>query len=249
MTVESDLPSIPNGWEVQHFSFAGASVHLHIPVSPDTLLDDEAVQRRNRHSDAMPYWAWLWDSAPSLAHYLCKTDAVRGARVLEIGAGLGLVGVALAKSGAGSVVLTDRDPDALRTLRVQVRTNGLENAQVHALDWTDLAAGPEGRFDVLVACDVIYEGGSHAPLIALFDHYLAGDGAVWIADPGRSRTPLFAKRAARAGFSVDVPGSDAGAPEIEPGVPTILRLQRCRPASHLGSSRVVGRPRHSPRRS
>ena len=224
--MRSDLPEIPGGWEVERFEFRGASVEIFVPVTPDELLDDDAVQRRNRESDAMPYWAWLWDSAPSLACYLCATDAARGARGLEVGSGLGLVGVALAKAGAGRIILTDRDPDALRALDVQVRMNGLENAGVQALDWNDLDAGPDGEFDVIVACDVIYEGGSHAPLIALFDRYLASGGTVWIADPGRSRTPLFVRRAEEAGFVVSVLSAQGVPRAFNAGEPAFLRMRR-----------------------
>ena len=61
--------------------------------------------------------------------------AVRGKRVLELGAGGGLPGLVCAAAGAAHVVLSDL-PEALPRLRRGVRQNDLsKNVAVKALDW------------------------------------------------------------------------------------------------------------------
>ena len=57
----------------------------------------------------------VWESAFCLAQYLrgeARARRIRGRRVLELGAGAGLLGLAAAASGAKRVVLTDH-PDAM----------------------------------------------------------------------------------------------------------------------------------------
>ena len=53
----------------------------------------------------------VWDASLALAHYvateLCREGGLRGSRVVELGAGTGVPGLAAAKLGA-NVVVTDR---------------------------------------------------------------------------------------------------------------------------------------------
>ena len=68
-----------------------------------------------------------------------------GTRLLEVGAGAGLVALEAARHGA-RVVATDLNPHALRSLRERARAEGLDLTPVR----TDLARGL-GRFDRVVA--------------------------------------------------------------------------------------------------
>ena len=57
-----------------------------------------------------PYWAFAWAGGQALARYLLDNpDIVAGKRVLDIGAGSGLVAIAAAKAGAASVLAADID--------------------------------------------------------------------------------------------------------------------------------------------
>ncbi len=69
-----------------------------------------------------------------------------GRRVLEIGVGSGVAALVAARSGAAPVVVTDRNPHALRRVRARARAEGLPIAPVR----TDLARGL-GRFDRVLA--------------------------------------------------------------------------------------------------
>ena len=67
----------------------------------------------------------VWESAFCLAQYLrgeARARRIRGRRVLELGAGTGLLGLAAAASGAKRVVLTDH-PDAMPLLTRNVERN------------------------------------------------------------------------------------------------------------------------------
>ncbi len=86
----------------------------------------------------------------------------QGKRVLDLSAGLGLVGLALAQLGA-SVVLTDIGTDQIDVLRRNASLNGLNESQVHCqlLAWGDMPALQAliqnyGPFDVVFAVDLVY---------------------------------------------------------------------------------------------
>ena len=228
------LPELTGGWALECFWVPdldeGVDLELYVPCEPDALLDDVVVQERNRYNDAMPYWAWIWDSAPHVLGSIIRglgSDR-KSARVLEVGAGLGFVGLGLAKAlgPAAQVLVTDHDPDAVQTLRAQIERNGLSNASAMELDWNDASALEGQSFDVVIGCDVAYEARSHAPLLELLAAALAPFGVAWFADPGRTRAPGFKRRAEELGWRVETLDENDAKLPLEAGRYRALRLTR-----------------------
>lgn len=224
-----ELPEVPGGWELRRFSLPMEQrMDLWVPRAPDDLLDDEAVQDRNRFNDAMPYWAWLWDSAPTMATLLVAREWAPGARVLEIGAGLGMAGIAVAASADVALTLTDHDPLALAAMRANASQNHV-SAAVRHFDWRHPETLSEGAFDGVIGCDVIYEGQAHGPLLAAFWHALSPNGTAYVADPGRTRLPQFLRRAQDAGFRTELL-DERGLPAVpDVGAFRLVLLRRERP--------------------
>jgi len=250
-----DLPPLAGGWILHEAAYGGVGVRLWIPRAPDALLDDDEVIERNRFNDSMPYWAWLWDSAPRLARLVAAAGWPPGTRVLELGAGLGLVGLVAARLGC-EVTLSDHDPLALATLRVNVReatpsrgsavasltdSCGSDSSptrdstrpppRVIDLDWRALEALGQPEFDVVLGCDVLYEAGSHEPVLDVLERCLTSRGEAWLADPGRTRLPAFMRRAEARGWSVAVLDEDGHSARVEPGAFRALRLRPSPPPS------------------
>jgi predicted nicotinamide N-methyase len=108
-----------------------------------------------------------WEAAAHLAAYLAGTaegrGLVAGRRVLELGAGTGLVGLACARAlGAARVVATDGSAEVVEALRDAVFVNGLQREEggmsAAVLRWGRYpevdGLGPED-FDVVVGADIV----------------------------------------------------------------------------------------------
>ncbi|KAK9837474.1 hypothetical protein WJX81_005006 [Elliptochloris bilobata] len=144
------------------------------------------------------------------------TDSwVSGLRVLELGAGLGALGQALALHGA-VVALTD-SAVMLPLLQDNVAANfGASNTacgsgpppEVHELAWGSSLAGhaldPRRRtFDLLVASDVCYNEDCFDVLLATVLEYLAANHRMQVvmAIPDREESRAFLARAVAAGLA------------------------------------------------
>merc|ERR1712196_624077 len=110
------------------------------------------------------YGSRVWGSAYVLAEHLQRLAGLKGARVVELGAGPGLVGLVAAALGA-NVVLTDHVVAVLELLRNNTARNeavtraAAGSVQVMPLKWNHqphvegiLAQGP---VDYILAADVL----------------------------------------------------------------------------------------------
>jgi 16S rRNA (guanine966-N2)-methyltransferase len=84
---------------------------------------------------------------------------VSGARVLDLYAGSGALGIEALSRGAGSAVFVDRDPRAVAAIERNLESLGLEQ-EVLRQDAVRFLARAKGTFD-LVFCDPPYDSASH----------------------------------------------------------------------------------------
>ena len=89
----------------------GVKVRLVLPESEDLVVDVYSALGKPNDD---PHWADLWHGSVALAAAIfANPDVVRGKRVVDLGCGLGLGGIAAAMCGAKEVVMTDREERAL----------------------------------------------------------------------------------------------------------------------------------------
>jgi predicted nicotinamide N-methyase len=188
-------------------------LQIHRPASSEALIDDE---RFAQEDEFLPYWAELWPSAIALARRLAADAGLHGARVLELGCGLGLPALAAARAGA-DVVATDWAAEAVTATASNARANGV-TLQAVTGDWRDpgplLALGP---FDLVVAADVLYEERNADPLLTLL-HALKAP-RILLADPSRATAGAFLRQ-------IDATHTRTTTPD--PDRPTVL-LHELRP--------------------
>ena len=92
-----------------------------------------------------PFWAAAWPGGQALARYvLDHPETVAGRRVLDLGAGSGLVAVAALRAGAGSVLASDPDPYSHAAISLNAELNGVPGRVVGDLLDED-AAGRRRR--------------------------------------------------------------------------------------------------------
>lgn len=222
---------IPGGWTERQVELAGRWLSLLVPAAPDEFLNqlDEARLDELPRLRSDPYWAQVWTAARPLANAVAAQASVwpAGVRVLELGCGAGLVGLAAAASGC-DVLFTDYVPEAVELALENARRNGL-TANGRSLDWR---APWEERFPVIVGSDILYDSSLHGSLIGVFQLMLGPSGEIWLGDPGRSAASTFLDRAAHAGFSPQLFDADSR-PLAKPQCGQFQRivLRRLRPES------------------
>jgi len=166
-------------------ALAGGELAVLRPRDSEALVDEDAFA----DGEFLPYWAQLWPSGVALARAVAGR-ALKGARVVEVGCGLGLPSLAAARAG-GRVLATDWSDAAIDLLRRNAERNDavLEAAVV---SWTAPAALLErGPFDLVLAADVLYERRS-VPVLAGLLPRLGRE--VLLADPGRPPLEAFLAR-------------------------------------------------------
>lgn len=163
----------PTAYLIGEWSFYG----LELDISPQVLIprDDTEVLARQA---------------------IQRAQAVDGARVLDLCAGSGCVGLAIAKECPGSkVMLADVDEGALRVCRQNIRRNGL-TGRVSACAADALAKPPAALWDF----DVIAANPPYIPTadidtlddsVRLFEPRIALDGGADGLDFYRAITELW----------------------------------------------------------
>jgi predicted nicotinamide N-methyase len=151
----------------------GHRISLFTPSSIDRFIDP---------ADAMvnfPLWAKIWEASILLASFLSGLPATPQKTMLEIGSGIGMVGIAAAKAGH-RITMSERNPDALNFARANALANGFPEMAIEPLDWNTPQL--ENRFDYIVGSEIVYRSEAIDCLEALFDRYLNPDGTIVLAE-------------------------------------------------------------------
>jgi len=198
------LPSLPCGWIVREYVFGDHALKLTVPDRPDALLEAPEVLAASDRDDYMPYWAYLWPAAIYMSQAVLKADWPKGVRVLELGCGVGLVGLAARASGC-RVTMTDYELKSVAAAQHNARLNGFDDVETIELDWR---APPNEKFPVILGCDLLYEQRNHVPLLDLLEVMLEPGGTCWLADGGRNVAHQFWYLARERGYAVTMRDSE-----------------------------------------
>jgi predicted nicotinamide N-methyase len=152
--------------------------------------------QRLHHEAALPalHGHKVWPTSFVLLDYLHQRGLPPQTRVLELGCGWGLVGIACAKTFQAQVTGLDADAAVFPYLHLHAARNGVylttRQGTFAELTPQDLAA-----FDLIVGADICFWEDLVAPLYQLVRHGVAaGVAEILIADPSR---PPFDELCAR----------------------------------------------------
>ncbi|MFI5310233.1 MAG: class I SAM-dependent methyltransferase [Gemmatimonadales bacterium] len=180
-----------------HVALPGGGVVIERPRSADSLLSEADFERDER----LPYWAEIWPSSTALASTVAVLDG-RHKRALELGCGVGLVTIAALRAGF-DVLATDYYEDALLFARRNARHATGREPRTALVDWRTLPPNL-GRFDLVLASDVLYERPYAALIAAAIVATLAPGGVALVADPGRTALLAFVTACEQRGCAIGV---------------------------------------------
>ncbi|HTJ58479.1 MAG TPA: 50S ribosomal protein L11 methyltransferase [Devosiaceae bacterium] len=133
-----------------------------------------------------PYWAYHWAGGLVLArHILERPEIVRSRRVLDLGAGSGVVGIAAAMAGAAEVTAADINRYAAAATKLNAEANGVS---VRAI-CEDLVEGPPPQVDLVLVGDLFYAQELADRVMPFLEACVEAGSQVLIGDPGRAYLP------------------------------------------------------------
>eukprot|EP00929_Paragymnodinium_shiwhaense_P034546 TRINITY_DN18784_c0_g1_i3.p1 TRINITY_DN18784_c0_g1~~TRINITY_DN18784_c0_g1_i3.p1 ORF type:complete len:241 (+),score=16.82 TRINITY_DN18784_c0_g1_i3:354-1076(+) len=180
------------------FSFWATSEESEILLadfSRDESVEPQTLDRGSFSDDAGENCRSgnVYDAVPVLCRALAALSICSEDRILELGAGVGLPGLWAAGQGA-QVVLSDRQPSVLELLRRNVGLNASlaqpPRVSVRELSWGEEVAWLVSAFDIVIACDVLYEEGAAELLFKTVSMALRDGGLFVMACKERSNVNL-----------------------------------------------------------
>lgn len=158
---------------------------------------DGAAERAGVSPASWPLFGVVWPAGLALAETMSRFP-VDGKNILELGCGIGLTSLVLARRGA-NITACDHHPLAGDFLRQNAELNGLLPITFLNAPWL----GPNpllGRYDLIIGSDLLYER-DHAALLAGFiNHHTNPAAQVLIADPGRGYVSPFSALMVTQGY-------------------------------------------------
>lgn len=180
ITANMRLAPVPSLPEIRLYTAHPGSGLRRLLEPDDESPDEDAPEPQP------PYWAYAWAGGAVLARYILdRPSTVVGRRVLDLGAGSGLVGIAAAKAGAREVVATEIDRNGIVALGLNAAANGVAIAIVGG----DVTAGPPPAVELVLAGDVFYGQEVARRVVPFLDRCLAAGIEVLVGDPGRAWLP------------------------------------------------------------
>lgn len=159
---------------------------------------DGVAERAGISSASWPLFGMLWPAAHVLAEAV-SVIAIEGLRILEIGCGIGLPSLVLRQRGA-DITASDHHPLAGSFLAHNAALNALPPIPFVQEAWADLSS-QLGRFDLIIASDVLYERG-HAELLADFiARHAQPRAGILVTDPGRGHANQLGRQLREQGYA------------------------------------------------
>jgi len=168
----------PANFSGPYMEFPSGALPLHIPTKDDAYDGDSTGEQ-------------IWDEATAmLTSYLAENgDVLNCTSVLELGAGVGLVGIfagllVKCKEWNTAVVITDGDPYVVQRLEKTLELNKLDRDIVAtALAWGERDL--DHKFDLIIAADVVYVTLSVKKILRCVKQHLATGGMFLLAQKMR----------------------------------------------------------------
>ena len=193
-------------------------IHSDLVFTIKSLLDQQQfydpenkAKRLGICSAAWPLFGMLWPSSIQLALKLIKHPIQKDHKILEIGCGLGIASLT-AKMLGYKITASDRHPLTGKFLAKNAALNDLPEISFKHGQWGD-APTPSlndtnaplltGKFQHVIASDVLYEPDSALEVAAFINDYADEHCTIWVIDPSRGYHNHFSRALAPFGFALE----------------------------------------------
>jgi predicted nicotinamide N-methyase len=171
--------------ESRDLTIHGRRFSFVVPESIDSFIDFEDIMR------GFPLWVKIWEPSWILADFVAGAPPSQFNKILEIGSGIGVVGIVAASFGH-DVTITEYDKNALQFASANAEINRCPGLKICRLDWhrPDL----EDRFDTIIGSEVMFDERDCDSLINLFSSYLKPNGRIVLASGVRQNAMAIIRR-------------------------------------------------------
>jgi predicted nicotinamide N-methyase len=190
---QRDTPDIIAGRRVRRVDIDVGDLRLFVLEAADA----DAVLEETVSDDGDPYAAILWPSSIAAAGLLARI-AAPGQRVVDAGAGTGLVALVAARLGCRATAL-DHDPFARAVIACSAR---LQRLRVQVADFDLTAPDPLPAADILVIADLLYESDLARTIASRVREALRSGSRVIVGDPARYGRTTFERELHSLGVSI-----------------------------------------------
>jgi len=175
--------------DISELKIGGKNFRFFVPKTIDRFINSKELMKD------FPLWARIWEASFVLADYIARMPLEPEKSFLEIGSGIGMVGIVAASFGH-NITMTEYDKNALNFAKANAELNlasGSRNLKITDLDWNDPKMN--SRFDYITGSEVIYKEDAFAPLLKLFMDYLKHGGEIILAETVRKTSMDFFRQA------------------------------------------------------
>jgi predicted nicotinamide N-methyase len=161
---------------------------LYVPI-PEKVKATYEQRCKLDASTAFPFWAKIWPSSKAMTQFLAiEPQWVKGKKMLEVGAGVGLPSFAIAHL-AREVIVTDHAAEAVALINKNITHLCINNMKSMCLDWNDFPDTISA--DTILLSDVNYAPGAFGPLLTLIEKLIGKGAVIIIATPERIMAAPF----------------------------------------------------------
>ena len=163
--------------------------------------------RRLQHDAPRPslHGHKVWPTSFILLDYLHQRGVAPQARMLELGCGWGLVGIACAKTFQAQVTGLDADAAVFPYLQLHAQRHDVRIATQHGT-FADLTLQDLATFELIVGADICFWEDLVDPLYQMIRRGVAsGVAEILIADPGRPPFDELCERCVQQGDAEVIP--------------------------------------------
>jgi len=174
----------------------------------DELFEElERTGNPNLLEDLCPYFGCVWPAARGLTEYLLKDSPERSGpvQILEVGCGLAIPSIALARTVRHSKVLaTDFHPEVPVFLERNLARNTVPTGifEYRTLDWKK-SASDLGKFGLVIGSDILYEKNHPSEVADALVALVKSGGRIVVADPGRPYLQTFVDEMRARGYGAE----------------------------------------------